>query len=1003
MRKLLVLLCSIVCLGGAVVKDKPADAKGKVGAKDKAAAKVVEAPAKDKAAAAKSKAAAKDKAAAKRKAPAGPAPAWSVAQVRASQPGAVFQDGEAIQLKVLFDQKIAGAYRIARVRCAGQLEGIERGGKHAWAGPLVDLAEVAKGSLPELAEEAAVKGGSPGGFLWTLEPQLSLRGSYAVYVKAGDGIEAVAATLAVVPKNHPGPRKDFFQMTNAGSAKTLDEYTAMTQRLGFKWIRYETGWRQGQPDANGAPGAFDWTRDDEYASALRKYQLYALICAGHAPAWARPQGPDGKPATFGRGKPATIPDNKWMGGFETWTEEYVKRYGDVVLMMDLFNEPWEGDGISGFGSTGAHLREMMRHAYAGAKRANKDFLVGGCDSTSENEDHLLCDPDIGQYVDFLSYHTFTRHATFGPYQAQSIGKWAADTESWVGAGVETPFGIINALAMGFKTTHWYFPGSLLRDNKSSLLMPSGAASQAAALNHFLTDMDYAGQPNPRCLPYLFVFAHRDGSPTQRDYKSLAYFSPKTWPKVGSLGQEPEKCTHEDLQTDIKRRGETWDQILPGGTFSIPDPNKEITVYDFDANPMPDLRKGDNWIIPMAMHQDFYITCTGGPQRLMELLRGGTMEGMTPVQIVFRDFVQRVEKLPPLRVTLQNAYNVPISGKAVVSRMPDGWQMETQQSFQEIPAGGQADVLFKVTQAPASPQNVYPFEVRVETDQGTAQWREEIHANVIARGTIQIDGQLDDWRKIHAVAQTFNGGPTETDSAVRYMKLDEELEKFSGEGFQGDFAAAYDDDNFYCMMRLNDPNDQRGVSMAKDEWYKMLPGTDNQVYEKPPAHPMLSGQDLMQLAFDFMPNAEDFLDPNDPMRRSFPFRQTDYEYSVYPTEENGTEVWRLFAPGTFWQCTYTPFSPNPKSAQGLADKCKAVAEHDGKAWTFEVAIPWTEMPKLKEHLAVSNLTNFGLRIVRSGGVYYTTQMRSCCKRNGPSWHPDYVSDNWSVDTQWAFEE
>lgn len=101
---------------------------------------------------------------------------WSVLQVRASQPCAVFQDGEPIQLSILFDRKIVGTYRIARVRCAGQLEDKEKGAPHVWASRPVELAEVARGSLPELRQEEAVKGSSPAGYLWALEPKINRNG-----------------------------------------------------------------------------------------------------------------------------------------------------------------------------------------------------------------------------------------------------------------------------------------------------------------------------------------------------------------------------------------------------------------------------------------------------------------------------------------------------------------------------------------------------------------------------------------------------------------------------------------------------------------------------------------------------------------------------------------------------------------------------------------------------------------------------------------------------------
>lgn len=330
-------------------------------------------------------------------------------------------------------------------------------------------------------------------------------------------------------------------------------------------------------------------------------------------------------------------------------------------------------------------------------------------------------------------------------------------------------------------------------------------------------------------------------------------------------------------------------------------------------------------------------------------------------------------------------------------------MGPAQAFENLPPGATAQVLFKPTRTAVSPQNLYPFAVKVETPAGSAEWREELHANVIARGTVAIDGKLEDWTKIKAVPQTFFGAATQTDPAVRYMRPYEELVKVSAQGYHGYFAAAYDEANFYCMLRLNDPKPQYAVSMVKGEWYKMYPGTDDVVYAKAPAAPMMNAPDMLQIAFDFMPNHDDFLPADHPMHHAFPFRQTDYEYSLYPTKENAAELWRLYAPNTYWQCHYAPFSPNPKSAQGVPPKYKAVTVHDGKGWTFELAIPWSEMPLLRKHLKTGKPIRFGYKVRRDGGGYYSTQMRSACKRNGPSWHPDYMCDNWSVETPWAFEK
>ncbi len=83
-------------------------------------------------------------------------------------------------------------------------------------------------------------------------------------------------------------------------------------------------------------------------------------------------------------------------------------------------------------------------------------------------------------------------------------------------------------------------------------------------------MDYVGQPAPRCLPYLFVFEHRDGAPTRRDYRSLVYLAPRTWPWVGNNHFVPETPKVDDLYKDIRLRGETWGLVVNDAmNFALP--------------------------------------------------------------------------------------------------------------------------------------------------------------------------------------------------------------------------------------------------------------------------------------------------------------------------------------------------------------------------------------------------------------------------------------------------
>jgi len=99
--------------------------------------------------------------------------------------------------------------------------------------------------------------------------------------------------------------------------------------------------------------------------------------------------------------------------FKNFTYRIIKELGwpkGPINAVALWNEPWDGTSISGWGADILRYREIYPKMVEGVETAEKevgvDVLVGGCSSTSNAFDKLFCDgtdtflPDF----DFISIH-----------------------------------------------------------------------------------------------------------------------------------------------------------------------------------------------------------------------------------------------------------------------------------------------------------------------------------------------------------------------------------------------------------------------------------------------------------------------------------------------------------------------------------------------------------------------------------------------------------------------
>ena len=112
-----------------------------------------------------------------------------------------------------------------------------------------------------------------------------------------------------------------------------------------------------------------------------------------------------------------------------------------ITAIKLWNEPWEGLSISGWGADMVRYRELFQRmgqaVFRARREAGVDVLVGGCDSSANTLDKLFGDnwDEWLPYLDFCSIHY--QGLSPGPVSAWNQRKhykgrvmiW--DTESWV--------------------------------------------------------------------------------------------------------------------------------------------------------------------------------------------------------------------------------------------------------------------------------------------------------------------------------------------------------------------------------------------------------------------------------------------------------------------------------------------------------------------------------------------------------------------------------------------
>lgn len=190
-------------------------------------------------------------------------------------------------------------------------------------------------------------------------------------------------------------------VTHTADGGLAPDITRACKKMGIDWVRLSANW----PDYEPQPGVFDFERADAMVSLLRENHIYAMHLANFAPEWARPETDDLKTFTY-KGQERKVDWMPHRAYLDDWRDAHAalyERHKDVIRATNVWNEPWEGMGITGWHSHGGYYRELVRKIRDAVDAVDPSILVLAADS-SHNTEWKLAAADEMSLIDGISTH-----------------------------------------------------------------------------------------------------------------------------------------------------------------------------------------------------------------------------------------------------------------------------------------------------------------------------------------------------------------------------------------------------------------------------------------------------------------------------------------------------------------------------------------------------------------------------------------------------------------------
>ena len=857
----------------------------------------------------------------------------------------------------------------------------------------------------------------PEGGSFTVSPKIGKAfGGYAVILEMGEWGRAFGCTCMRVPPPESGrERLPTYAMDLGWPHEMSRQVFNVFKRLGVKGARVEGGYN------TIADAHIDWAMENDVT-------LMLTVGCGNTPGEQQP---------LGRGRPWLKADNTciegikedlaWLPSFDPEFKRYLKdviaKHGwpkGPVNAVELWNEPWEGVSISGWGADIPRFRELYRIMAEAVLEARKEagvkVLIGGACSSANTRDKLFCDgtDTFLPWLDFVSIHyqPLSADPVLEPKWMNRKGDYGRvrvwDTESWVANSDDRVAAVIASMrAMGQDRTAGIYAGNVFTSEKPRINGQEYAVAQVwspgaavAACQHFIGQREFREILFKNGLPWVFVF---DGL-RQRigdERAGPANSDDGTVVVTGDLS-----ASYDKNRTLFRSVALTKDARM-----EIPADGGRFILYDFYANAVP----AESGKIVVPLNQLGYFLRTDGSrgsfEKLLKAISKAKITGLEAVEIVASDLTAPVNARPKLKLKLTDVLNRAVTGKLSVK--VEG--LIVQPEHQNLSLRGQEsrEVFVTVTGGQPVPDNNYKLTATFEESEGgTVNHVEVAHVNCIAKRTITLDGDLGDWEGVVPQTGAQRVGTSETEKAylpfknwghqsgggavMAWMAYDERFFYFAArvpsmEGLPR-FETRNDDDYFYP---------EKVISKGKELAWPA--GVRHYSYRKDFEVPSGNGKHNVQIAFNVIPpEKKDHLQyPPGTMPRFCTYFDTDYEFALNQVGESyggGTEIFCLQRPGMMRKHFFPRQPRAPEDGGPVKGAAKLVVKGD----ILECAIPWGAMPEVKQRLAAGQTIKFSFRVNDGGNAFELAAGRSVSKDNCFAFHNDW-STHWANEVEFGFEK